>query len=159
MKRIISLAVAIVATAALAAPANAGKPVPFYEGPFTESLMIADCGDFIAQSQTEGYARIDLIFDCTGNPVRLAAHAQGIDTLFNASHPEKSISGKFSWNAQQDLPDGAMVRSGLFWHIVLPGYGPLVMETGRWEQQADGSWMYLSGLAVKDTEVLCAALR
>jgi hypothetical protein len=140
-------------------PASANKPEPFYEGPFTEVQFVADCGDFTASAYTEGYARIYFQVDKYGNFTRLYAHASGVDTIRNSLDPQKSISGKFSWNAQQDLPDGMLVRSGLFWHIIAPGYGPIVMETGRWEQQPDQSWVYISGLAIKDVDVLCGLLR
>lgn len=159
MNRIVSLTVVIMMALMITTPASAAKPEPVYEGPFTDMAFIADCGDFVATAYTEGYARINLRLNANGEPVRLSAHASGVDTITNSTNSSKFITGKFSWNAQQDLPDGNFVRSGLYWHFVVPGYGPLLMETGRWEQLPDGSWVYINGLAVKNVDVLCSLLR
>jgi hypothetical protein len=159
MKRIVLLPVVIALTLLISMPASANKPEPFYEGPFSDVQFVADCGDFTVTAYTEGYARIMFRLDRNGLPVRLSAHASGVDTLRNSIDASKLLTSYFSWNAQQDLPDGNFVRSGLFWHFIVPGHGPLLMETGRWEQQPDFSWVYINGLAVKDIDLLCSLLR
>lgn len=158
MKKQVYLGIVVAMMLALATPAAAKQPIVVYEGPYEETVPVADCGDFTALAHTVGYARIENHLDNTGTPIRMQAHASGFDHIYNTSNPSKFVEGSFAWNAKQDLPDGNMVRSGLFWHFVAPGYGNVYMETGVWTL-VDGQWIRHSGLAEYQHDALCEVLR
>ncbi len=158
MKKQVYLGIVVAMMLALATPAAAKQPEPVYIGPFEETVQIADCGDFTVWAHTNGYFRMENIVDNSGTPIRMQAHVTGFDHYYNASNPNKFVEGNFAWNAKQDLPDGNIVRTGLFWHFMAPSYGNVYMQTGMWTL-IDGQWIRDSGLSKVQHDALCEVLR
>lgn len=139
-------------------PALATAPVPFASGTFFEDEEMFDCGGFTVLRHSVVNFWLKTYFGKDGNPTRLAGQASGVDRLFNSTDPAKHVEGKFTWNYDNNLVTGEETRFGPFYRIVLPGYGPVYVQTGRWHW-VDGQWVIEAGLSTLQQDVLCATLK
>lgn len=127
------------------------------------------CGDFDILNDWLGQMRVNSHYDANGNLARreyIYSYLSG--TVYNSEHPDIALDtgpGEVQ-NSHWDLVNGWLVSTGLIVKVVLPGAGPIFMETGAWKVDlATWTWYHDSGhddLGVMSGQAnvaaLCAAL-
>jgi hypothetical protein len=153
--------------------ANAQSPGPRatpFSTPFSDTgAFLASCGDFDILFNDEGLVHGVLVVDQDGirtNRINIL-DITGTTTYYNSLDPTKSIEGgPGEVQVSHILFDEAGVRigtnsAGLTFKIVVPGYGPIFMETGEYRLRA-GVVVFNSGFnqaIEEDVAVLCDYLR
>ena len=145
MKKSLALLFALVAVLVLVAPAAAVRPYIetfHFDGIDPAVVNCADYGDydFVIDDHIVIDQRLTWYCDqgdtCTPeNASKLHVHGQGVDNLYNANddpeNPDPVISGSFVWNYTEDLITSENRVTGAFWHVMLPGYGPIFFDAGQ----------------------------
>ena len=132
--------VAAVALALWLAPATLAAGAPVVIGPQHDEgeTFITDCGAFdIIDHYSVDYT-LRLFFDRAGELVQGVESVQGTDTFTN-SHTGASITGRFANSVLIDFTTGFGANSGVVWKMIVPGWGPVLMEIGRVVSNEDGS--------------------
>ena len=109
---------------------------------------VVDCTvfgfDYKIQDWIEITTQSTIFYDKDGTP-ELRMKGQGVDNLYNPNNPDYRISGSFSWNFRGDPDTFEGITTGAFWHIVLPGYGPVFFHAGRAEFNLQDWYVPLHG--------------
>jgi len=76
--------------------------------------------------------RIKTWLDEEGNVLRSEAHYEGVDNLYNPANPGIVLSGHFVGSGHYDARTGKDYVTGVPYHITVPGYGTVLVRSGRW---------------------------
>jgi len=76
--------------------------------------------------------RITYYYDSEGELTRIGVHAEGTDNFYNPLHPDVVLIGHFVVNVQLTAPTWEGYMTGAPYHITVPGYGTVLVRTGRW---------------------------
>lgn len=140
--------------------AQANKPIKGEWSGFFEEELIFDCDDYWIL--TNEFVEISWIyfFDQDGNWIREFFTITAVDDLYREGKPIH-VSGSARVTAQAHYEDGEWLweqRQGLFYKVTVPGYGDLVVETGRIMRDEDG-FFFETPHSGSDYGPLCDYLR
>src|SRR5215210_4191138 len=128
MKRLSFVLVSgLLLTLLMIAPVSAKQPTVqvFHFDDYDQDLV--DCTlfgyDFKLWDHAIGDIRITTFYDANGTPIKERAHVNGVDTLYNPSAPDYTISGSFASNIISIPGEPVASATGAFYHITLPGSG------------------------------------
>jgi len=76
--------------------------------------------------------RTTSFYDKEGNLLQQQIFFKGIDNLYNPLNPDVVLSGPFSATVHINARTGEMYATGVAANIHVPGYGIILLKTGRW---------------------------
>jgi hypothetical protein len=98
---------------------------------------LGSCSGFDILSDWDAEIQFNLHFDKDGNLVRQETlyHLIGLSAYYNSVDPNLVLYGgpNETQNIHWDYVDGWLLSAGPVWRLVVPGYGPILMETGVWK--------------------------
>ena len=173
MKPIISICAIAAMTCSVATWADRSTQSPISEQ--VTGQWVTDCGDFLVLEdyRIEGFQRS--YFREDGSLSRVFGHVSYPDSVFyNAADPSYWVPGKPTTNSNWVYFDESgnpisQARMGASLRIILPGYGPVYVDVGRWVFDTTlGEFVFMAGQhdhfegllqGQQETDALCAALR
>lgn len=166
--RIIAVMIVLLFTASLIFSQDNRRAQPFkYEVPL-QDIEVTSCGDFVIHEMYSESGNGVIIYDENGEQVKtiLNTDFRGTNIYYNFDNPEYFIKGSpgEGQNMRFNYENGILSMSGVFNKIIIPGYGPILMETGLTVWDLDtGEMLFNTGrnqyLNDGDFEALCDYLR
>lgn len=118
--------------------AAAAKPDQAKFSMYFPADPLINCGDFWILDDVAIDVALKDFFDKDGNWVRSSADYFFDDDLYNENFPDGiHLTGKASVHWQW-YDDGSFRNTGVRAGITVPGYGPLLFDTGHFGQDSDG---------------------
>jgi hypothetical protein len=135
MRKLIYTALIVCVSVAMGSTAFAAKP---YKETLPPAQFLgypaADCGTFDVLADFTYVISYEVYFDKDGNWKKYVERIRtvGNSLWYNSANPEISFLGGPGENEVQTwYPDGRYIVTGLSVKIVIPGSGPMILETGR----------------------------
>jgi hypothetical protein len=133
VKRVIALLLVLGITFIIAIPVSAAPPVveawsEVVDHPVPEVV----CPGIEVWNNEEIDWRLMGWYDSEGDLVMMEGRISGTDNFYNPANPHVVLSGKFSINYHYDVRTGKDYVTGIPWHITVPGYGAVLIRSGRW---------------------------
>ena len=147
----------LVAVPAFAVPASAAPPL-IETGEYDYHHMspaFQVCPGIEVWDHEVGIYRQTTYFDKAGNVTGIKIHFSGMDHFYNPENPDVALSGRYSGSVDIDLETGEYIHGrGLPVHIVVPGYGTVLVRAGLWARYPD---VHLAGVdSTEDPEGVAA---
>ena len=99
-----------------------------------QTTTVCDCGDFQVWEDWVDFFHGVVVYDRDGQQVRQLMNTSfgTTNVYYNASNPELFVNGSpgEGQNFRWDFKNGILYMSGVLNKIVVPGHGPILMETG-----------------------------
>jgi hypothetical protein len=167
MKAIVSILAATILMAGLSTDARADGPVrvdyplAFYDFPIGPDWCPGYGFGIIADAffdVTELW-----FYDKNGNPDRLRVDYMVHGSYKNSADPTRLVTWRGPWNENLwiDLKSGAMASVGRGVNIIIPGYGPILLNAGRALIDGNGNITFMAGqrdIANGNFDALCQYL-
>ena len=156
------LAMAVVCLAGLVMTAEGRAPIVDVESFTAVNELVANCGDFQILLNGSGTTRTTVYFDRDDNPVRLTFQGRASNTLSNSVTGNYLVDAPSVANIFVDLVAQTETNVGAFFTITVPGYGTLLMDTGRIVLDDQGNPTFIAGIHFppdQQFDILCDALR
>ena len=161
MKKVFTLPFALVFALLVAFPVSAAAPI-IETGGFDINYSAFDpqpCPGVDIWDHEVATYRMMSYFDEQGNLLRTQTHYQGTDNLYNPLKPSVVLSGDFNGTMRFDTTTGLFSGTGIPFHIVVPGYGTVMVRAGRWLEYPN---VHVAGkdseFDPKDLQQLCSLL-
>jgi len=133
MKLAVLFALAVILLAAV--PVSAGAPEVITEvcsGWDHELFAAGDVCAFAVWDNETVTVKTTTWYDEQGTPRKQEIRFTGVDR-FHMENSDIVLSGKFSATVHTDMRTGKSILTGGLAHVTVPGYGTVLVYTGRWD--------------------------